>query len=255
MAETSKARVTITLGRSGQVVKRAATVSDDYSNSVPSVGSKRSVRDRLGSNFDSSSVRGALGSSSNKRQRGESSLTSLVTNGAGDVRVGKDDLRYKLMQKNVFRRAQSDDDHNKMDLREKLSRTVQPSGPPLGSFDAPQRMPEPRNSSLLGQIPSRRSADDLHQMDARRNSYSPWTLDHIRRRSPDRLDHIRRRSPDRLDHVRRRSPDRVLGRGLSPPRNVNSLQRRPLNRTMDDVRPVSFMHKDVLDTTRSVASS
>ncbi|KAJ4823710.1 hypothetical protein Tsubulata_027097 [Turnera subulata] len=167
MAETSKARVTITLGRSGQVVKRAATVSDDYSNSVPSVGSKRSVRDRLGGNLDSSSVRGALGSSSNKRQRGESSLTSLVTNGAGDVRVGKDDLRYKLMQKNVFRRAQSDDDHNKMDLREKLSRTVQPSGPPLGSFDAPQRMPEPRNSSLLGQIPSRRSADDLHQMDAR----------------------------------------------------------------------------------------
>lgn len=235
MAENSKARVTITLGRSGQVVKRAATVSDDYSNLLPTVGNKRSVRDRLGSNSDSWSVPGSHGSSSYKRQRGDSSLTSLVTN---DVRVGKDDLRYKLMQKNVFTKAQNDDGRNKIDLREKLSRTAQPSGPSIGSFGSQRQMPELKSSSLLGQIPSR-SADYLRHMDSSRNSHSAWTLEHIRRRSPDRLDHLR-------------SADRVLGtsRGLSPPRNVESLQRRPLNRSLD-----ALMHKDVLDTPRSVTSS
>ncbi|CAK7332767.1 unnamed protein product [Dovyalis caffra] len=233
MAETSKARVTITLGRSGQVVKRAATVSDDHSNSLQGAGSKRSVMDRLGSNSDISSIHGNR--VSNKRQRGDSSLTSLGANGVEDARIGKDDLRYKLLQKNVFRRAQSDDDQKTMDLREKLSRTIRPPGPPLSSnLDAQQRMPEPKNTSILGRIPPIRSADDLHHMDSR-NSYSPWTLDHIRRRSPDGVI--------------------SSSRGLSPPRNMDNLQRRPLNRTYDDVRTVPYMNKDVLDTPRSVSSS
>ncbi|KAJ6981133.1 ankyrin repeat and SAM domain-containing protein 6-like [Populus alba x Populus x berolinensis] len=224
MTESSKARVTITLGRSGQVVKRAATISDDYSNSQQGAGSKRSVMDRLGHQL------------SNKRQRGDSSLTSLGSNGVKDARIDKDDLRYKLMQKNVFRRAQSDDDQKTMDLREKLSRTVQPSGHPLSTnLDARQRMPEPTDTSILGRIPPTRSADDLHHMYSSRNSFSSWTLDHIRRRSPDRVI--------------------SSSRGLSPPRNVDNLQRRPLNRTYDDFRTVSYMNKDVLDTPRSVSSS
>lgn len=55
MSEASRARVTITLGRGGQVVKRP--VSDvGFSDSLPGTGSKRSVRDRLGSSLDSSQV-------------------------------------------------------------------------------------------------------------------------------------------------------------------------------------------------------
>ncbi|XP_011007073.1 PREDICTED: uncharacterized protein LOC105112881 [Populus euphratica] len=224
MTETSKARVTITLGRSGQVVKRAATISDDYSNSQQGAGSKRSVMDRLGHQL------------SNKRQRGDSSLTSLGSNGVKDGLIDKDDLRYKLMQKNLFRRAQSDDDQKTMDLREKLSRTVQPSGHPLStSLDARQRMSEPTDTSILGRIPPTRSADDLHHMYSSRNSFSSWTLDHIRRRSPDRVI--------------------SSSRGLSPPRNMDNLQRRPLNRTYDDFGTVSYMNKDILDTPRSVSSS
>lgn len=139
------------------------------------------------------------------------------------------------MQKNVFRRAQSDDDQKTMDLREKLSRTVQPEGPPRTSLDTRQRIPEPRDTSISGRIPPTRSADDLHQMDSSRNSYSAWTLDHIRRRSPDRII--------------------TTSRGLSPPRNMEELQRRSINRTFDDVRTVSYVNKDILDASRSVSSS
>ncbi|KAJ6721830.1 PA-PL1 PHOSPHOLIPASE FAMILY [Salix viminalis] len=206
MTETSKARVTITLGRSGQVrvtlqvVKRSATVSGDYSNSQQGAGSKRSVMDRLGGSSEDSSMHGHR--LSNKRQRGDSSLTSLGSIGVKDGRIGKDDLRYKIMQKNVFRRARSDDDQKTGDLREKLSRTVQPPGHPLSTnLDARQRMPEPTDTGILGRIPPARSADDLH-------------------------------------HI-----------------NMDHLQRRPLNRAYDDVRTVSYMNKDVLDTPRSVSSS
>ncbi|XVE92506.1 hypothetical protein REPUB_Repub01dG0103300 [Reevesia pubescens] len=157
------------------------------------------------------------------------------------------------MQKNVLRRAQSDDNQKGMDLREKLSRMGQP---PVNGYmthqrmpdsrermpDPRERMPEPREqmpesreTSILGRIPSSRSVDDLPRVTTSRSSYSPWTL----------------------DHLRQRSPDRVMGasRGLSPPRNVEELQRRPVNRTYDDVRTVPYMGKDVLDAPRPVSTA
>ncbi|CAN1126926.1 hypothetical protein LINPERHAP1_LOCUS41523 [Linum perenne] len=58
MAEASNGRVTITLGGGGQVVKRA--VSDvGYSDSLLGSGGKRSVRDRLGGDAESSISRGS----------------------------------------------------------------------------------------------------------------------------------------------------------------------------------------------------
>ncbi|KAL5761963.1 hypothetical protein ACOSP7_018227 [Xanthoceras sorbifolium] len=226
MAEASRGRVTITLGGSGQVVKRAGPVPDvDFSETLPPVGSKRSVRDRLGGSLDSSQV-------NNKRLRGDSYSSSLNTNGVDDVRIGKGDLRFKLMQKNVGKRGQSDDDRNFLDLREKLSRTGQP---PHSSLDTRQRLPESKETSIMGRIPLTRSVDDLRQMSSTRSSYSPWTL----------------------DHIRRRSPERILGtsRAVSPPRNVGELQSRPVSRTFDDVRMVQYMSKDVPSTQRSVSTS
>lgn len=164
-----------------------------------------------------------------------------------DVRIGKDDLRFKLMQKNAFRRAQSDDDDQRRgDLREKLSKAVQRPVPSLDSRSR-QRLPEPIESGFFGRLPSTRSADvlprgpatrsadDFPHMDSLRNSYSPWTLDHLRRRSPERV--------------------QVTYRGLSPQRNVEDLQRMPLNRTYDDVRSVPYMNKDVLDATRPASAA
>ncbi|KAH9709167.1 SAM domain-containing protein [Citrus sinensis] len=224
MSEASRARVTITLGRGGQVVKRP--VSDvGFSDSLPGTGSKRSVRDRLGSSLDSSQV-------DNKRQRGDGYISGLGTNGIDDFRIGKNDLRFKLMQKNVVRRSQNDDDCEFMDLREKLSRTGQP---PHSSLDTRQCLPESRETSILGRIPVSRSTNDLPQMNSSRSSYSAWTL----------------------DHIRRRSPERIVGssRGLSPPRNVEDLQRKPLSRTYDDMRSIPYMSKDVHNAPRPMSTS
>ncbi|KAK4598247.1 hypothetical protein RGQ29_015644 [Quercus rubra] len=232
MAEARGGRVTITLGRSGQVVKRATQLSGVLNaDSVPAAGAKRSVRDRLGSNADSSvSHRSEL---NNKRQRSDISVPSLSANGSNDVRIGRDDLRYKLMQKNTFRRAHSDDDQNRGDLREKLSKAVRPPAPIVDSRQCP---PEPKDTGFLGRIPPTRSADDLPRMDSVRSSYSTWTL----------------------DHLRRRSPDRVVGMGasrdLSPPRNMEEQHRRPLNRT-HDLRSVPYMSKEVFDTSGPMSTT
>ncbi|WCJ21721.1 Sterile alpha motif (SAM) domain-containing protein [Euphorbia peplus] len=234
MAEASKGRVTITLGRTGQVVKRAATVPDVNHVGMRGAGSKRSIRDRLGSNSDSSSSGGAL--FNNKRQRGDGYLASLNDNHAEDARIGKNDLRYKLMQKNVSGKAQSNYDEKSMDLRQKLSRTMQPPGPSYSATDTRQNMLT-KSPNILGRIPLARSAETLQRMDAPRSSYSPWTLDHIRRRSPDRIIGSSR------------------GRGLSPPRNVEELSRRPVSRTFEDPRAFSYMNKNVLDAPRPVSSS
>ncbi|KAL6983609.1 hypothetical protein U1Q18_016991 [Sarracenia purpurea var. burkii] len=242
MAETSRSQVTITLGRSGQVVKRAGpVVNSGFSDSQTAVGSKRSVRDRLGNDVD-----GTM-SVNNKRQRGDSSQLSMNgTKGLDDVRLGKDDLRFKLMRKNGSRRVQSDAQRNGLDLRETLSRAVRPSAT---SFGTRQRMPEPTDSrhfvperkdaSILGGIPSSRSAglaDNLPRMHSLRNSYSPWTLDRLRQRSPDRV----------LRTPRNISPQR---------RNDEDIMKRPLIGTYDDARRVSYMSRDILEPGRPLGTA
>uniref|UniRef100_A0A5B7C6I1 Putative Sterile alpha motif domain-containing protein isoform 1 n=1 Tax=Davidia involucrata TaxID=16924 RepID=A0A5B7C6I1_DAVIN len=232
MAETSGSRVTITLGRGGQVVKRAGPGLDSgFSDSHPALGSKRSVRDRLGSDVHGAQL-------NNKRQRGDS-----ASNGVDDMRLGKDDLRFKLMQKNVSRRVQSDG-QNGVDLRDTLSREVRTSTTNLStrhrmpkptSLSTRQLLPEPKYASILGRVPSSRSADALPHMNSLRNTYSPWTL----------------------DRLRRRSPDGVLGtsRGLLQQRNGEELLKRPLIRSYDNVRTVSYMNKDILEPSRPMGTT
>ncbi|XP_058112121.1 uncharacterized protein LOC131255430 isoform X2 [Magnolia sinica] len=220
----SRPQVTITLGRSGQVVKRADTISDgSHSDYVPS-GSKRPVRERLGgSNVDTRHLYG--GRSKRKRQRKD-----VVNDGNqyfSNARVGQDDLRHKLMRKNLSRRTRSDgEQHDGVDLREKLSRTVHAPS----RIDARQRMPEPKATSLLSRIPPTRSADDLLQVDSLRKSYSAWTLDGLRHRSPDRL----------------------LGssRGISSTRNVDGLRQVSSIRPLDAPRSNSFLTKGAIDASR-----
>ncbi|KAK7407286.1 hypothetical protein VNO78_09074 [Psophocarpus tetragonolobus] len=223
MSDPSRGRVTITLGRSGQVVKRDVSAVDVSSfSSIPSVGTKRSVRDRIGNNADSSVWHGN-GLGGNKRHRGDVSMQ----NGLDD-----NDLRLKLMQKSASRQADSNGSKRHIDLREKLSKATHPLP---NSFNSKQHVPESRETSLLRQIPSARSSDDLLRMESMRSSYSPWTLDHIRRRSPDRFP--------------------TTSRGISPQRDVQDIQRRPLNRTYDGVRSVTYVGRDVLETSRPPVST
>ncbi|XP_057507415.1 uncharacterized protein LOC130790477 isoform X2 [Actinidia eriantha] len=222
MGETTRSRVTITLGGTGQVVKRAGPVLDSgFSESQLAVGSKRPVRDRLGRDGDGFLL-------SNKRKRGESNkLTMHNANGGDDIHLGKDDLRFKLMRKNMLGQVRGDIQRNGVDLRETLSRAA---GHSTTSLSMRQRMPdradtrhlvpERKDASIASQYPSTRSADALFQTDSLRKSYSPWTLDQLRQRSPDRALHT--------------------SRNLLPQRRNEDVMRRPLLRTYDDARAVSY---------------
>ncbi|KAL2559713.1 Sterile alpha motif (SAM) domain-containing protein [Forsythia ovata] len=74
-------------------------------------------------------------------------------------------------------------------------------------------------------MPGTRSANDVAKVDSVINSYSPWTLDRLRRRSPGEI--------------------LVSCRGLSPPRRDEELQRRLPVKTYDDGRTSTYMRKDV----------
>ncbi|XP_010255121.1 PREDICTED: uncharacterized protein LOC104595867 isoform X2 [Nelumbo nucifera] len=219
----SRPQVTITLGRSGQVVKRPGSVPDNTrSDYVPSSGSKRSIRERLGSNVDSPMLYGSQ--SKNKRQRNENNKWSPTTDDMAGARVSRDDLRFKLMQKNMSRRPRSGSDERNMDLRERLSKTSQYAM----AVDSQYGMPEPKPTNPLRRIPPTRSADDLLHMGSLRKSYSSWTL----------------------DGLRRRSPDRILGtsRGLSPPVPMDGLRQVPSVRPIDASRSSTYVSKDILDS-------
>ncbi|XP_059648936.1 uncharacterized protein LOC132294926 [Cornus florida] len=149
-------------------------------------------------------------------------------------------LLILLVRKNVLRQVQSDGKQNGVDLRDTLSREIRSS---TSNPNMRQRMPEPTrlhisepmDVSIFSRIPSTRSADALPQIDSLRNSYSPWTLDRLRRRSPDETFRT--------------------SRGRSPRRNEEELPKRPLMRIYDDVRTVPYMSKDVLEPSRPKGSS
>lgn len=230
MTEASRGRVTITLGRSGQVVKRAGVVSDaSYADSVPTVGSKRSVRDRLGSTADSTLSHG--NNFGSKRHRGDISMSSRGSNGVDDIRIGKGDLRFKLMQKNSSRRTLSDDECDAVDLREKLSKTVHTSA---ATLDSRQRMHERKDNGFLGRIPPSRSTSHLPRTEPLRSSYSSLDFESLRRRSPER-------------YV-------ASSRGLSPRRSPEDVHRRLPMRTSDEGRSIAYMQKEVLPS-RPMSSS
>ncbi|CAA7014372.1 unnamed protein product [Microthlaspi erraticum] len=196
MSEGSRrSRVTITLGRSGQVVNRDG--SDEFE--LPRAGTKRSVKERLGNQSDSSFHGSDVVS---KRQRGEASFSG------NDLQISENDLRFKLMRRNAQKRAQSEE-CSTMDLRAKLSSRSE-QHPPRSLDTRPRDVP----------LPPSRTAHGSSQRLSSSNSHSAWALDDIRQRSP----------PERyVSSSRGVSPSRNGGssirmsRDLSPPsRNAGS---------------------------------
>ncbi|KAM0912123.1 hypothetical protein ACQ4PT_013001 [Festuca glaucescens] len=142
----SSAKVTITLGRSGQVVQRR-TISDiGIDDELPVSGRKRPVRERLGNTVvDSDSYGSQQG---NKRRQTESS--SLQIGDDGLVRqIGRHDLRLKLMRKGLSKKSNSETEQNGVDLREKLSRNSKN----LQGYEARGRVPESRSSYDVREVP------------------------------------------------------------------------------------------------------
>lgn len=199
----SRPQVTITLGHTGQVVKRTPGSGETFRSDYGSVsGSKRSVRDRLGNGGDQPY--------NNKRQKHQG------------TQVNKDDLRFKLLRKKEL----------SMDLREKLSRTVLP---PL-RVDPRERERDPKETGLIRRMPPARSQDDF-EMESYRKSYAAWNLDGLRRRSPDRLVSTSRPrgvSPPRVIEVRRQvrpveasRPSPMMNRDVVSVPRPTTLVRKP----------------------------
>ncbi|KAG0451457.1 hypothetical protein HPP92_026262 [Vanilla planifolia] len=227
---SARPQVTITLGRSGQVVKRARTTSDVSSSDYdPSLDGKRSVRERLGNNLDNQN---SFENHYAKRQRMDN---YNMSNNHVDERlhlanhqVSRDDLRYKLMSKSLSRGKVGTEGQNGVDLREKLSRS---SRIPL-RYESKQNMMGTISSTYSRRIPPARSADDLLQLDSSRKSY-PLTLDGLKWRSPDRL----------LGASRR----------MSPPRNFVEMRHIPSVRPYDDLRRSVHVTKSIPDTSRAAS--
>lgn len=242
MSESLRPGFTVTLGRGGRVVKKAGGLSEEgFRNDRAMTGSKRSIRDRLGGNSDDRYH------PYNKRQRGEGFGTSSLN----DPHLRQDDLRFKLMQKNTSQ-SQNSGVRGNVDLRDKLlSRTSRPSvdsksmRPPESTVSTRHPLDEQRNTgiprhpmleqrdaSILGRYPSSRNTSELSAADPGR-TYSSWTLDNLRRRSPERLYHS------------------SAHRGISPERSREDLQRRAV-RAYDDGRSSSYMR---VSPQRPVSSS
>ncbi|KAI4304935.1 hypothetical protein MLD38_040391 [Melastoma candidum] len=234
MTESSRSRVTITLGHGRQVVRRASDVSDDpYKESMLPVGRKSSVRDRLGEDAESSLSQN--GPVSRKRQRDDISFSSRGSNGVADMHVGRDDLRLKLMRKNASRHALNEETQSRMDLREKLSGTVHSSTKMIGS---PRQMLERKDSSYVARIPPSSVISELPRADILgRSSYAYGSMD---------SDHVRKRSPERLS---------ASSRGFSPPRSREDMHRVSMMRPSDDTGSISYMRKDVLEPPRPASTN
>ena len=158
-------------------------------------------------------------------------LFSLSLKPVSHSHIGKDDLRYKLLQKDAFRRAQSD---NKkcLDLRERLPKANQA---PIRHLDSRYHDPPLHNTNILRRTPSMRSADDLPQKDTLGSSYSSWTMDNLRQRSPARI----------VEPLRR----------YSLQRDDEKLQRRTTNSSVENARSVGYVAKDIHNASGSVSTA
>ncbi|KAF8005992.1 hypothetical protein BT93_K0313 [Corymbia citriodora subsp. variegata] len=206
----SRPQVTITLGRSGQVVKRAGNaLNNPRAVPLPKSGSKRSIKERLGGK-DENYLHGRA-----KRRRAEGNNKSL--NGAGDLRI-------KLMQRNKTRQASGNvREQNYINAPINICRTVHS---PMSSYTV-QHSLEPKLDSPLRRIPPTRSAEDLLELNSMRKSYSSWTHDGLQHGSPDRIFRV--------------------SRDLSPPRPINGQRELLTYRPIDALRVPTQVVRDVYD--------
>ncbi|KAJ1271392.1 hypothetical protein BS78_06G125300 [Paspalum vaginatum] len=240
---SSRHQVTITLGRSGQVVKRRAISDIIDDDEVPLSGKKRSVRERLGSSVSD------FYESQQRSKRRQTERSSPRGDDSSVHQVGKDDLRLKLMRKGMLQRSNGGAEQRGVDLREKLSRNHKNSprydarghAPDVRvSYDMRDNPPELRSryslrdgvlgsrpSSAASRVPPARSADDLLKLDSSRKPYSSWTDDGLRDISPRRLTSVR---------------------DASPPRAYDQIRPVPSFRSVSASRPRSLITRDDPDT-------
>ncbi|OQU81725.1 hypothetical protein SORBI_3006G110300 [Sorghum bicolor] len=156
------------------------------------------------------------------------------------------------MRKGLLQRSNGGAEQNGIDLREKLSRNHKlprydsrgHAAESRASYDMRDEPPElrsryssredvlgSRHSSVVSRDPYTRSVDDLLKLDSSRKSYTSWTDDGLRHRSPERI--LSARSD------------------VSPPIAYDQIRPMPPLRSAGSSRPQSFITRDAPDTSRS----
>ena len=142
----------------------------------------------------------------------------MVRQSHGNDSLGNVDLRNKLSS----RSSRPSIDSKTMRPSEGSVSVRRPMHEPVDAGMSRNRVLDPRDPALLGRTASSRTTHGLSTMDPGR-SYSSWTLDNLRRRSPER------------------SLRPSASRGFSPERSREDLQGRSLIRTYGEGRPSSSM--------------
>lgn len=222
----SRPQVTITLGRSGQVVKRGGSSASDFAQSNIDSGPEPRRKRYIERSDDNAED---LFSSTNKRERGVGFHWSSSGERKNAYRVGQNDLRLKLMRKNQSKKIGIGEEHSRMDLHNQLSKNSLPST----SGDVIHRRHEFRGSNLIRDTHSRESADDLY-------------LEHSQRKS----------TVSYVDRMRVRSPDGIMksSMGRSPPK-YDAEFRRGSMREADRSRDEWFFRNSIADSYRTVDSA
>ncbi|XP_025012804.1 uncharacterized protein LOC8280587 isoform X4 [Ricinus communis] len=162
----SSPEVTITLGRSGQVVTK---------------GGKRSRGEGYESNGDS------FLSSANKRYRGNGMKWSPIIDGVDGSQIAHNDLRLKLMHKRQSKKIHNVvEEQGKIKPRKKLVTETQPPISSVNSYMLPHG-PEPNGSKFSRKILHREIAEGLRQVDSLGKFYPYHTMEVSRARSPHEI--------------------------------------------------------------------
>lgn len=210
-----KPRVTITLGRTGQVVERGRSDSDNERARADTMvtRNKRFRGEGIGRGVD-----GLL--SINKRQRGDGTNGSWLDNGVHGLQISPSDLRLKLMHKRLMhkkllRRAFAE---HSMDRRKKMSKFNVPqqwSGP-AGSLSYAMPPKERYSFRASREISPHRNFDELCHVPPPRavNASRPgWLLGHDGTWRPMGSSHLMPRGPPETSKsVRQLTSMRNMGR-------------------------------------------
>ncbi|XP_016512900.1 uncharacterized protein LOC107829940 isoform X2 [Nicotiana tabacum] len=163
----SRPQVTITLGRSGQVVKRSSASQGAGFGQQRLSGGKRS----LGETYKTDSEDPPL--SLRKRVRGYGGAGDSGYGGPNDVRVGQNDLRLKLIRRRRQKEIILEIEKRKKEQHKMMAETV--------------RSAEQSHRKLVSVGQRSSGTSELHQMEAMRSSYASQPYGGVRPRSPNRL--------------------------------------------------------------------
>ncbi|XP_059294072.1 uncharacterized protein LOC132047168 [Lycium ferocissimum] len=203
----SRPQVTITLGRSGQVVKRSsASQGSSFGQRTLSRG-KRSLGETYRTDTEDPSL--SLG----KRVRGEKDAGGSRYGRLNDARVGQNDLRLKLMRRRKQREILLEIEKRKKEQRKRMAGSVQ------SAEQFHRRL-------VTGSQPSS-GASELLQREAIRSSYASQIAGGVRPRSPNRLANN--------------------SKEVFSSRNITAAQHVPSVRPAEASRTVRMLGNDLLD--------